>query len=174
MPYITPEIQALVGVTGPLQTATLPLGPDTLRRFTQAISETDPIHWDNQAARSQGYAGVVAPPLQPTHLFTRASGTPDPFERFKEDADWDGMGGGSTTGLPKVELPLKRLLNGGYACEFFRLAEVGDVVSRQARYAEISEREGSSGAMVFIKVETTYTNQRGETLMRLVHTTIAR
>ncbi len=174
MPYITPEIQALVGVSAPLQTAPLPLGADTLRRFNQAVMETDSIHWNEASALDRGFEGVVAPPLQPTHLFVRESGTPDPFDRFKDNADWDGMGGGGNNGLPKVELPLKRLLNGGYECEFLQLAKVGDVVSRQLRYAEISEREGSSGPMVFIKVETTYTNQHGEKLMRLVHTTIAR
>ncbi len=174
MSYITPEIQALVGTTGPVQTAPLPLGADTLRRFMQAVMDPNPVHWDEAAARAQGYGGVVAPPLQPQHLFQRAPGTPDPFDTFKDNPDWDGMGGGSRTGLPPVELPLKRLLNGGYACEFYQLAEVGDLISRQSRYSRISERESSSGPMVFIDTETTYTNQHGATLMRIVQTTIAR
>ncbi|HAJ14214.1 MAG TPA: hypothetical protein DCM06_16880 [Comamonadaceae bacterium] len=172
--YITPEIQALVGVTGPVQTAPLPLGADTLRRFMQAVMDPNPVHYDEAAAKAAGFAGVVAPPLQPQHLFQRAPGSPDPFEKFKENADWDGMGGGGNTGLPKVELPLKRLLNGGYSCEFYQLAQVGDLISRQSRYKSITERESSSGPMVFINIETTYTNQNGATLMRVVQTTIAR
>ena len=174
MPYITPEIQALVGATGPVQTAPLPLGADTLRRFTQAVMEPDPMHWDESAALARGYPGVMAPPLQPQHLFVRLAGTPDPFDKFRDDPDWDGMGGAGNTGLPKVELPLKRLLNGGYRCEFFQLAQVGDLISRQSRYSSITERESSSGPMVFIDTETSYTNQRGQTLMRIVQTTIAR
>jgi hydroxyacyl-ACP dehydratase HTD2-like protein with hotdog domain len=84
------------------------------------------------------------------------------------------MGGTINRGLPKLNLPFKRLLNGGYACEFYRFAKVGDTVSRQSRYLEISEREGSSGPMIITKTETVYTNQAGERLLRIVHTEIAR
>jgi acyl dehydratase len=174
MPYITDDMRALIGVPGELQTAPYPLGPDTLRRFVQAVGEQDPMHWDPQAARERGHETLVSPPLHPLHLFVRAPGTPDPFERFREEADWDGMGGTINRGLPKLKLPFKRLLNGGYACEFYRLARLGDTISRQSRYIEITEREGSSGPMVITKIETLYTNQDGQKLVRIVHTEIAR
>jgi len=138
MSHITPAMQALIGVAGEVQTAPTPLGPDTLRRFTQAVMESDPVHWD-------------------------------PIE-----ADWDGMGGTVSKGLPSLNLPFKRLLNGGYACEFFQLAQLGDLVSRQSRYVELSERESSSGPMIVFKTETLYTNQHGEKLLRIVHTELAR
>ena len=41
------------------------------------------------------------------------------------------------------------------------------MVSAQSRYTDISEREGRSGPMVLLKVETTYTNQDDETLARV-------
>ena len=174
MSYIAPEMKALIGVPGEVQTAPTPLGPDTLRRFTQAVMESDSAHWDPIEAERRGYGVPVATPLQPMHLFARAAGTPDTFERFQQMPDWDGMGGTVSKGLPSLNLPFKRLLNGGYACEFFRLAKLGDVVSRQSRYVEISEREGSSGPMIIFKTETIYSNQDGEKLLRIVHTELAR
>lgn len=174
MPYITPEIQALIGVPGEVQTAPTPLGPDTLRRFVHAVMEPDPIHWDAESAAARGHDTLVATPLQPLHLFVRAAGTPDPFDRFREQPDWDGMGGTATKGLPTLDLPLKRRLNGGYACEFFQMAKIGDTVSRQSRYVEITERDGSKGPMVITKTETVYTNQLGQKLLRIVHTEIIR
>lgn len=174
MSRITPEMKALIGVPGELQTAPHPLGADTLRRFVQAVMEPDPIHWDEDCARSRGLDGLVATPLQPMHLFVRAGGTPDPFERFMEEPDWDGMGGTASKGLPKLNLPFKRILNGGNSCEFYQMAKIGDTISRQSRYVEITEREGSSGHMIITKTETVYTNQLGQKLLRIVHTEIAR
>ena len=83
---------------------------------------------------------------------------------------WQSLVGG----LPPIDVPLKRILNGGTEAEFFRLAKLGDVVSAQSRYTDISEREGRSGPMVLLKVETTYTNQDDETLLVSTMTVIIR
>ena len=174
MSHITPEMQAKIGVPGEVQTAANPLSADMLRRFTQAVMESDPAHWDPIEAERRGYGAPVATPLQPMHFFGRAAGTPDPFERFEDKPDWDGMGGTVSKGLPNLNLPFKRLLNGGYSCEFFRFAKLGDVISRQSTYVDLSERESSSGPMLVFKTETVYKNQDGDKLMRIVHTELAR
>ena len=170
---LTDEVRALVGVTGPRRVAPEPVGADTLRRFAQAAMELDPIHWDEAAARARGYERVVAPPLFPLHAFPRPAGTPDPLDALADDPDWDGIEL-TEDGLPPVEVPLPRLLNGGVAAEVFALARVGDTIAAQSRYADISEREGSSGPMVFVVVETDYTNGDGALLLRTRTTMIAR
>lgn len=174
MPYITPDMQAKIGVPGEVQTAATPLSADMLRRFSQAVMESDSVHWDPIAAERRGYSVPVATPLQPMHFFGRSAGTPDPFTRFEDKPDWDGMGGTVSKGLPSLNLPFKRLLNGGYACEFFGFAKLGDVIRRQSRYIELTERESSSGPMIIFKTETIYTNQADEQLLRIVHTELAR
>ncbi len=170
---ITDEIRALVGTEGPLRVAPGPLGADTLRRFAQAAMEVDPIHWDAEAARARGYEGIVAPPLFPLHAFPRAPGTADPLDALAGDPDWDGIEL-VEDGLPPVDVPLPRLLNGGVAAEVFGLARVGDVLSARSRYAGISEREGSSGPMVLVVVETDYRDQDARLLLRTRTTMIAR
>jgi acyl dehydratase len=170
---LTDEVRALVGVEGPPRLAPEPVGADALRRFVQAAMETDPIHWDEHAARERGFDGVVAPPLYPLHAFPRASGSPDPLDVLAGDADWDGIEL-VEDGLPPIDVPLSRLLNGGVAAEVFGLARLGDRLSARSRYAEVSERAGSSGPMVFVVVETDYRRQDGALLLRTRTTMIAR
>ena len=78
-----------------------------------------------------------------------------------------GTGPESTPqGLPALDIPLHRMLNGGVSAEFFRLAEIGDVISSQARYADIADRSGRSGDFVTFTIETEYRNQKDELLVR--------
>ncbi|WP_329548527.1 MaoC family dehydratase N-terminal domain-containing protein [Streptomyces sp. NBC_01356] len=175
MTYVTDEIRSLIGLEGPVATAPYPLGQDEVRRFVQAAMEDSPVHSDRDSAIQQGFKDVVATPLFPVHVLRRQPGTPDPFSRFAEEPDWDGLEYESAfAGLPPIRLPLRRVLNGGVSAEFFKLAEIGDVVSSQSRYLDISERSGSRGAMVLVKIETTYTNQDGQPLVRVLNTIIMR
>jgi len=176
MAFITDEMRALIGAPGPKLTAPYPLGPDELRRFVQAVMEGNPVHWDHAAAAESRYGEVVATPLLPMHTPTRtAPGGPDPLEHLREDPDWDGIDRSAAFGgLPAIELPLKRILNGGTEAEFFQLARLGDVVTAQSRYTDITEREGRSGPMVLVKVETTYSNQDGDRLLVSTMTVIMR
>lgn len=170
---LTTSVLGLIGVTGPLLTAPAPLATDTLRRFVQAAMETDPIHFDQQAAKARGYDDIVAPPLYPIHAFPRRPGTPDPLDTLAADPDWDGIEL-VEDGLPPVELPLERLLNGGIGAEVHRLARLGDTITCQSRYADIFERQGRDGPMVFVVVRTDYGTATGEMLLQVHTTMIAR
>ena len=176
MTYVTDEHRALIGVPGPRLTAPYPLGPDELRRFVQGVMEDNPVHWDPVAAAASRYGEIVATPLFPMHATTRrAPGTPDPLDRVHEDPGWDGTDlAAGLGGLPPVEVPLKRVLNGGTEAEFFQLAKLGDVITAQSVYTDISEREGRSGPMVLVKVQTTYTNQHDDRLLVSTMTVIMR
>ena len=174
--FITDEHRGLIGVPGPELTAPHPLGPDELRRFVQGVMEGNPVHWDPAAAEASRYGEVVATPLFPMHTPTRpAPGGPDPLANLERDPDWDGIDRSAAfSGLPAIELPLKRILNGGTEAEFFQLAKLGDVITAQSEYTDITEREGRSGAMVLVKVQTTYTNQDGDRLLVSTMTVIMR
>lgn len=175
MGFVTEEIEALVGVPGPRFGALTPLGPEELRRFVQAVMEPDPVHWDEQAARESRYGGLVAPPLYVLHAFRRAPGTPDPLDRLAAEPDWDGLDvGAGFGGLPPIDVPLTRVLNGGTEAEFFRLPRLGDLIEAQSRYVSIVDREGRSGPMVLATIETVYTDQDGERIARVLSTVIMR
>ena len=174
--YITDEIRSYIGMQSEPVTAWELVEPGAVRRFTQAIMDDDPIYWDAEAAKARGFDGPVAPPLYPGFSFRRRPGTPDPLDRAKDNPNYDGIGGGGggAGGLPPIDIPLKRVLNGGVEAEFFALARHGDRITSQTRYADIYEREGRTGTMVFIVTETTYTNQDGQVLAKIRNTGIRR
>jgi hypothetical protein len=50
----------------------------------------------------------------------------------------------------------------------------GDVITVQKRLARMYEKEGRSGPLVFVEMEFTFTNQRGEMVARENFTRIYR
>jgi hypothetical protein len=168
--YITPEIRSLIGRKGPVRQAAEPLSHDQLRRFNQAAMEPE----IPSPADATGDPAGTAPPLWPLHAFVRGADEPDPFDVLRQDPELDGTHGAGETGLPPVDLPLTRILNGGVSAEFFAQAEVGDVVHAQSEYTDIAEREGRSGPMVIVAITTTYTNQQGRLLCRVTNSFIRR
>jgi acyl dehydratase len=176
MSVITDDVRALIGVEGEPITSPIPVSEELLRRFLHGVMENNPVHWDHDAAARSKYGQVVATPLFPTHAYRRAPGEPDPFVQFLDEPDNDGtlLGGRSMGGLPPLDLPFKRLLNGGTEAEFFQLAKIGDVITAQSKYLDITEREGRSGPMVVVRIATTYTNQDGELLAVITNSAIRR
>jgi hypothetical protein len=175
MPFVTDAMRALIGVPGPRFGAAEPLGIDELRRFVQAVMEPDPVHWNAEAARASRYGTLVAPPLYVLHAARRAPGTPDPLDRLAAEPDWDGLDvGAGFGGLPALEIPLTRVLNGGTEAELFQLPRVGEVIEAQSSYVDIVDREGRSGPMVLATIETIYRNQDAAMLARVRNTVIMR
>jgi hypothetical protein len=68
----------------------------------------------------------------------------------------------------------KGWLNGGNRFEYFEPVKVGDRITATGRIADVYEKTGGSGSLLFIIVETDYQNQDGRTVARLRGTTIRR
>jgi hypothetical protein len=69
----------------------------------------------------------------------------------------------SGTGDPPKELfPLKRMVAGGGEWEFYLPIKVGDVITCTTKLADLYEREGKAGKLLFIVTETTVVNQQGQ------------
>jgi acyl dehydratase len=173
---ITDEIRALIGAKSEPFTAWDSVESGAVRRFCQAIMDDDRAYWDEEYAKGTKYGGVIAPPLYPGFTGRRPPGTPDPLDRFKDEPDWDGATGGrgGPGQLPPIDIPFKRLLNGGVSAEFFAFCKPGDRITGQREYIEITERTGRTGLMAIIVSETTYTNQDGLLLSKVRNTTIRR
>lgn len=63
---------------------------------------------------------------------------------------------------PKALFPLKRMVAGGGDWEFYLPIKVGDVITCTTKLADLYEREGKAGKLLFIITETSIINQRGE------------
>jgi N-terminal half of MaoC dehydratase len=68
----------------------------------------------------------------------------------------------------------KGWLNGGNRFEYFVPVLIGDRITARGRVADVYEKGGSSGNLLFIIFETDYTNQRGDLVARLRATAIRR
>ena len=130
--------------------------------------------------RLRSRIGVEGPPHTATveagHVrrFAEAIGDPDP--RWTREAPPTFL-----VALAPVSLHLseaeeygKGWLNGGNRFEYFAPVMVGDEITATGRIAEVYEKSGSTGTLLFIVFETDYVNQRGELVARLRGTTIRR
>ena len=146
--------------------AEIPLERDTLRRFVQAVMDTDPVYWNEAAAQKTRYGGLAAPPLYPVHAFRPRADAGDALDPARDDPEHDGATGiGSRFGLPVIPSPFKRLLNGGNEVEFYRCLHLGERAVAKPRYADIELKQGKSGAMLLVVVETRFETEAGELLL---------
>jgi len=169
--YITPAVKALIGAEAPPVLAGHPVEGSEIRRFHQAVMDHAARYWD--AAAASRYGGIVAPPGFPVHAHRRAEDTPDPLGDM-DKPDYDGVDRALRPGLPAIEVPLKRLMNGGYEYELFRYARPGERILLRSRYADIYQRNGRTGPIVFVVIEDSYETDAGERLLRSLNTMILR
>jgi len=158
------EARKYIGTASPEVTACDVIEAGGVRRYAQAIQNEDPI-FATDCANNRRYGGPVAPPLYPTHLFRREFGAPDPVQLNAGNPDYDGSMG--TLSLPEIE-PLRgyALLNGGIDVEFLRYARHGEAVSVVSRYADVTEKQTSKGALFVVVVESEFRTREGELLVR--------
>ncbi|MBV9798957.1 MAG: MaoC family dehydratase N-terminal domain-containing protein [Solirubrobacterales bacterium] len=130
--------------------ASYAVGREKIREFAAAVSETNPLYFDVDAARAAGYADVVAPPMFAVVYAGRAV-TPALFD-------------------PEVGIDFPRMLHGGQEFRWGPLVVAGDEISTTATMKDISER----GGMRFYVFETASTNQDSVTVCTGTWTNIVR
>jgi acyl dehydratase len=108
-----------------------------LRLFAKAIGETDPIFFEEKAARAAGYRAVPAPP---TLAFCLDMDVPDPFAYLAE------MGA-----------PIQNVLHGEQSFIYHAPIYAGDRLIFRSRIADIYAKK--NGALEFIIKETRVENQ---------------
>ena len=110
-----------------------------MRFFAKATGETNPIYFDESAARDAGHPNL---PLPPTFLFSLELDQPD--TRWRDE----------------IGIQVARILHGEQSFTYHRMAYAGDVLRFETRIADIYDKKG--GALDFVVRETRVTNQNGE------------
>jgi hydroxyacyl-ACP dehydratase HTD2-like protein with hotdog domain len=162
MPVITEEARRWADREYP--TFDFQVTPTDIAKFAHGTGETNPIHFDRQAAVAAGYDDVVAPTLFPYVVRMHASALV-PLDQLEPD-------GSPTADVPP--LPTRRAMAGETSVEFGERVVAGDVITVQKRLAQMYEKEGRSGPLVFVEMEFIFTNQRGELVARENFTRIYR
>lgn len=111
-----------------------------LRAFAQAIGETDPVYFDEAAARDAGHRSL---PVPPTFLFCL-----------------EGEGRDVMRLLDTLQFDLGRVLHAEQEFVYHRMCYAGDTLTFDTRIADVFDKKG--GALQFAVNETRVTNQHGE------------
>jgi hydroxyacyl-ACP dehydratase HTD2-like protein with hotdog domain len=153
-PQVTPEALTLVGSVTNHYTSE----PVSLRQIREYVAATggDLGAWPTTVS---DYA--AAPPL-----FFHAACRP-----VVAEADLEADGQYPFLGVPGVT---GRTMAGGHRYEVLAPVHVGDVLTATEQLVSIDERQGRSGPLVFTTTETTYVNQRDETVARYRQTIVFR
>lgn len=155
--FVTDAMLSRIDAPGREVLAPEPVDASSVRRLTQAIMVDDPVYFSLEAAQAAGYPAVVAPPLFPLHIHRRHACEPDPLALAIDDPDDDGAGDVITKhGLDPLEVPLPSLLNGGVELKVFDLARLGDRLASVSLLSDIREKNGRSGPLVFVRIDTDY------------------
>jgi len=148
------------------RTFVLPIDQMTARRFAHASTLFDPIYFDDEAARAAGYEKAIAPI---TFISSMLDYTDGPAEH---DLKEDGVGRDL---FPSMVREDALLMGGGQDIEFVRPVYQGDVVTVVRKvvnhYKRPSERFGE---LDFVVEESIVTNQKGEIVMKISDTLIAK
>ncbi len=129
---------------------TYAVGREKVREYASAVGETNPLHFDVEAARAAGYADVVAPPMFAV-VFAARSVAPALFD-------------------PDVGIDFARMLHAGQEFVWGPVVVAGDEITTTASVRDISER----GGMNFFVFESVSENERGETVCTGTWTQIVR
>src|ERR1700722_1400628 len=113
-----------------------------LKFFAKATGETNPIYFDEEAARAARHPMLPAPP---TFLFSLELLAPDPR---------------GTLGLLGVDIG--KILHGEQRFTHYEQIYAGDRIKLSTRISDIFAKKG--GALEFIVQDTTAENQHGETV----------
>ncbi|MEW6276608.1 MAG: MaoC family dehydratase N-terminal domain-containing protein [Bacillota bacterium] len=117
-----------------------------IKEFVQAVGDPNPVYVDREYAAREGYADVIAPPT--FGICIDLWGGAD-FLKLCE-----------TFGLN----PFK-VLHGEQEYEYYGEIHPGDEITARPRLARVLSKEGKSGGIRMITLETTYFNQRGEKVL---------
>jgi hypothetical protein len=130
--------------------------------------------------RLRARIGVAAPPTEATveagHLKRFAEAIGDPNPRWTKEAPPTFLVALAPVSLHMAEAEEygRGWLNGGNRFEYFEPANVGDRITATGRVADVYEKTGASGSLLFIIFETEYVNQHGRLVARLRGTGIRR
>lgn len=132
---LSDEMKAAIGASSP--PVTYEVSAQGIRTFARAVGYTNPIYYDEEAARGQGHRALPAPP--------GFYGMPiyNPHAQAIRG--------------PRFRSPFQRALNGGTEVEPLARVYAGDVLEAVTTLTNLELRRGRLGQMLIRTSETVYT-----------------
>ncbi|MCL4369600.1 MAG: MaoC family dehydratase N-terminal domain-containing protein [Chloroflexi bacterium] len=146
-PVITDEMRSIIGVESEPISEVVERG--AIRRFAEAIEDTNPLYVDEVYARKTRYGGIIAPP---TFLCS--------IGHLRKS----GRSGGD---LFDFKRPYPNGRNAGTEWEFFEPVRLGDTITMTASIVDFYEKQGREKPLLFTVSELTFRNQLGQMVAKL-------
>ncbi|WP_042356063.1 MaoC family dehydratase N-terminal domain-containing protein [Bacillus rubiinfantis] len=108
-----------------------------IRRFAQAIGDRNRLYIEEEFASHTPYGGIIAPPTFPIAIATQGIGLP-------------------------IKLDERRMMHGEQEFIYHRPIRPGENLYCQLRVTDLYEREGRSGKMQFLVIDTEMKDEHGE------------
>jgi acyl dehydratase len=135
------------------------------QRWAAAVGDRNPLYFDDEFARANGYREAVMPPLYLPHV---TLGVVD-LDTLRPDGIPGESGTSALIPLPKCP----RWMAGGDETMFFEPVYDGDPITASRTLDSVEQKHGRSGAFVLITSTTRYL-RRETVVAQSVVTTIAR
>jgi hydroxyacyl-ACP dehydratase HTD2-like protein with hotdog domain len=139
----------------------------TIGRYAMTIGAADPVHYDPGAARSAGYADVVAPPNLLAAIVEWGIGTPE--ARLQPD----GTPHDTDTPLGDGDLGL-RVMGAGEEMELINPVIAGTGVVLESTLEAVTPKQTRAGTCVFVTTMNTFMSAEGAVLNRNRRTVVLR
>ena len=124
-----------------------------LKFFAHATGETNPLYFDEAAARAAGHPAL---PAQPTFAFSLALGAPPTKGNLLGD----------------IGVDMQRILHGEQSFTYHRPIYAGETITLITTTSDIYEKKG--GALEFIVQDTKASNAAGELCIDMRVVTVVR
>ena len=108
-----------------------------IRQFANAIGDPNPLYTDEEYAKNTFYEGIIVPPTFLIALSSEGDQIP-------------------------LKLDEKRMLHGEQEFIYHRPIRLGDRLICQSKVADLYEKEGNSGKMQFLVLDTEFKDEDGE------------
>jgi acyl dehydratase len=146
-------VKDLIGME--LAPYTHPVEAGKIRELAEAIGDLNPIYFDEEAAKKQGFEGI-----------------PIPLTYLQLIDLWGGYSFQEKCEMFKLN-PVK-ILHGEQEYQFIKEVYAGDVLTVYGKVADVKVKQGSSGGMNLINLKYEYYNQNKELVATSRNLTIER
>ena len=151
-------LRAQIGaLASPPRTARDPVNLAQIRRWCEAMGETNPLYLDEQIAAASEFRGIIAPPAM-LEVWTMGRYRADGQREHHNLLGVDELDAAGFTSVVATNLEQ----------EYIRYLRPGDLITQTVKLAEVSdEKRTALGAGHFLTYDSQFTDQLGELVGRM-------
>ncbi|MAI87402.1 MAG: acyl dehydratase [Candidatus Marinimicrobia bacterium] len=120
--------------------------------FSKATGQTDPVYFDEDAAKERGFPSLLAPP---TFLTTVSHEQKNPYQYLHD-----------------LSIDMKNVLHAGQSYKYHDLVFAGDQITMESKIKNMYDKK--NGSLQFIEFESIFLNQNKKLTVESLSTLVIR